>query len=460
MRPYTARDIENLDISKVDTTTRKRVMETRGAMLQEMDEINQQARADGSLDKEKQKRFTDLKDMINRLDQRLKNAGWEEKENQYFEKINTAVHGSTFGNGHESFMRPTQNIQMWESVSGDSKGKKIPVLNNRASLHEAIKSDRPDGMTWANYLRGRIAGYTKDNSLMGNFKNEMSTSADSALVPQPLSMDVIDLARNKSRIFQAGALTVPMDSKTLTIARVSGEPTPEWKAENAAHSSSDVTVEGVTFTANTLVASVKMSVELSEDAPNVSSIIANSLGSQLALELDRAALVGSGTAPEPQGIYGATNVQTYDMGTDGAALSNYDPFSFAYQKVLEANGDPNAVIFHPRTFGDLDRLKDANNQPLTAPASYQQLQKYNTKQIPINLTHGAASDASIAILGAYSNLMIGTRTQLRLEVTRVAGDSSGSAWENLQVWVRAYLRADVQLAHPDQFCVVEGIIPA
>jgi hypothetical protein len=36
-----------------------------------------------------------------------------------------------------------------------------------------------------------------------------------------------------------------------------------------------------------------------------------------------------------------------------------------------------------------------------------------------------------------------------MEVTRVAGES----FEKMQVWVRAYLRADVQLAHPEAFVV-------
>ena len=43
------------------------------------------------------------------------------------------------------------------------------------------------------------------------------------LVPDPLSARVIDLARNQAVVFRAGAQTVPMDSATLTIARVAGD---------------------------------------------------------------------------------------------------------------------------------------------------------------------------------------------------------------------------------------------
>ena len=44
--------------------------------------------------------------------------------------------------------------------------------------------------------------------------------------------------------------------------------------------------------------------------------------------------------------------------------------------------------------------------------------------------------------------MIGMRTSFRLDTT---SRSAGDAFENLQIAVRAYLRADVQVAHPEAF---------
>jgi hypothetical protein len=45
-----------------------------------------------------------------------------------------------------------------------------------------------------------------------------------------------------------------------------------------------------------------------------------------------------------------------------------------------------------------------------------------------------------------------------MEISRTAADSTGSAFTNAQVWIRAYLRADVQLAHPRAFNVLSGIL--
>jgi HK97 family phage major capsid protein len=145
------------------------------------------------------------------------------------------------------------------------------------------------------------------------------------------------------------------------------------------------------------------------------------------------------------------------MGTNGGTISDYTPFSNAYQKVLEANAQPNAVIYAPRTWGDVDRLTDSTGQPLQPPQSYQDLETYQTTQVPIDQTQGTGTGLSTAFVGSFPQLLFGVRTDLRIEISRVASDGTNSAWEDLQVWVRAYLRADVQLAHPDHFCNITGI---
>jgi HK97 family phage major capsid protein len=97
--------------------------------------------------------------------------------------------------------------------------------------------------------------------------------------------------------------------------------------------------------------------------------------------------------------------------------------------------------------GKLDRLKDTTNQPLRAPQSFLDLNKYQTKQ---------ASDTE-AFVGQWSQLIIGVRTDLVIEASREATSSSGNAFQSLQVKVRAYLRADIALAHPQHFVYMSGI---
>ena len=169
-----------------------------------------------------------------------------------------------------------------------------------------IPDDQP--LSFDRYLRGLATG-NWDGAEHERALSEGTATAGGHLVPTPLSARVIDLARNRTGVFQAGAITVPMTAQTLKLARLTSEGTPAWKTENAAITDADMTFDSVTFTARTLVRLVNLSVELFEDAdPSSEEVIARAFAAQLALELDRVALRGTGTAPEPRGVLNQSGV--------------------------------------------------------------------------------------------------------------------------------------------------------
>ncbi len=194
-------------------------------------------------------------------------------------------------------------------------------------------------LSFDRYLRGLATG-NWDGAEHERALSEGTLTAGGHLVPTPLSARVIDLARNQTRVFQAGAITVPMASQTLKLARLTGEGTPAWKTENAAITDADMTFDSVTFTARTLVRLVKLSVELFEDAdPSSEDVIARAFASQLALELDRVALRGTGTAPEPRGVLNTSGVTITTHGANGANITNYDWLLDAAGAVLANNSN-------------------------------------------------------------------------------------------------------------------------
>jgi HK97 family phage major capsid protein len=189
-----------------------------------------------------------------------------------------------------------------------------PVLTREASVFDWLQArgafegygDEP--LSLQRYLRGQATG-NWDGAEHERALAEATLGAGGALVPAPLSARVIDLARNATRVFQAGAITVPMTSQTLALARLTSEGSPAWKTEGANITTADLAFDRVTFTARTLVRRVDLSVELFEDAdPSSEDIIARSFAGQMAVELDRVALLGTGTAPEPRGVLNQTGV--------------------------------------------------------------------------------------------------------------------------------------------------------
>lgn len=337
----------------------------------------------------------------------------------------------------------------------------VVVLAPEQRMASLVHDDEASrGLTLSRYVKAIVTGDWAGIPIEARAMSVGSGSGGGFVVPDRLSAAVIDRARNQARVLQAGAQTIPMDGSTMKLARVAatgGDPVAAWKLESAVATASDILLEQVVLQARTLVAYVKASIELIEDS-DVESTIETALAGALAVELDRAALRGTGTAPEPRGVRNTTGVTIQSMGVNGAALTNYDAVSTAIQTIQAANGDPNAVIYSPRTAGSLDRLKDTTNQPLRPPPSVEGIRRLVTAQIGDAYTQGTSNLASEIYVGAWPELLFGVRKNLTIEASREASDATDSAFRQMQVHVRAYLRADLVVSQPSHFAVIVGVL--
>ena len=167
-----------------------------------------------------------------------------------------------------------------------------------------------------------------------------------------------------------------MGSQTLKIARQTSDVTSAWKAENAAITFSDANFNVVTFTAQTLVAGSKLSIEMLEDAYNIDAVVGHSIGQSLGLALDYAALYGSGSSNQPTGIKNQTGVTLTGLGANGYTLVDYSKFSAAIATLLGYNfAGPFGAIYSARTAGELDNLQDTLHQPLRQPDNVAAMRK-------------------------------------------------------------------------------------
>jgi HK97 family phage major capsid protein len=308
--------------------------------------------------------------------------------------------------------------------------------------------EQAEDLSFGRYLRGIITQQWDPREM--RFLSEANTGTN--VVPTPLASSIIDKARNASRVVQAGAQTVPMDSATMKIARVTGDPAAAWRSEDGAITESNSTLDAVTFTARSLAFYTRVSRELIEDsAPSAESTLRNQIAQVIALELDRAALRGTGTPPEPKGILNQTGVVLTAHGANGTAITNYDFWLDAIGTVRNSNFEPTAHIQAPRSSTSLSKLKEATtNAYLKRPEGL--LPMLATKQLPITLTVGTSTDCTEVYTGQWDQAMFGLRTSLQIGLDPYSfGISAG------HVAVIAWLRADFQLAQPTAFNVDTGV---
>jgi len=328
---------------------------------------------------------------------------------------------------------------------GGAGGRSI-ALKREQSIASYMTPTGNDGLAGLG-LGGFVAGLVTGRWPGVGMTAQMSVGSGPGggyLVPAPLAGRVIDLARNRARVIQAGAQTIPMTSSTLAIAKVAADPASEWKPENDPAVGTDMTLDRVLLTAKTLmVGPVKVSVELTEDAANVDEVIESAVADSVALEIDRAALYGSAVGAEPRGLKETAGVDETAVGD----LTDYDPFSLAVQRLWTDNETPNAVIYAVDVAGLVDRLKDLEERPLEPPASFRELATYQTKQV----------QSGHAFVGDWSQLLIGMRTELVIEASREAGDDAGGAFRSRQVWIRGYTRLDIAVARTSAFDILTDI---
>jgi len=343
-------------------------------------------------------------------------------------------------------------------VFEDSEGRKHKAFAPDEKLSEdAFGGDVSPGKI----LRAKILGSHEGlNEAEIKAAGEGIGSLGGWLVPETVSARIIDLARNLAVCQRAGAWTMPMPTPEMRLVKVSADPTAYWVAEHGEVGESDWTLEPLNLKALTVAVLVRASLELLEDAKNSGDALSNSMSKALALEMDRVALLGAGTT-EPRGIDNCSGINEISMGTNGAALTNYDELSNAIEDVADHNGVAGAIVMAPRTFFTYDRLKAATtNNRLEMPQSVQAIKDagklFHTNQVGITDTQGTATTASKIFVGDFKNILYGIRKNLEVEFTKQGGTKTFAKCEAL---IRCRMRLDVAILRENHFSKIVGIIP-
>lgn len=370
--------------------------------------------------------------------------------------------------------------------SVDVLGRELatPLNNRRAGLENGLPADR-DASTWIDTKTGapirvlnkgeKLAdlypdfGGPKPRASLGDAVkamispssvapdiraavHESSSVAGGYLVPDSLSAQIIDNLRAESVCFRAGARVVPMPTADVNLAKLTGDPQGTWRVENQTLSEDSPTFGRLRLSARSLAVIVKLSREIVEDA-NVDEVLRNSLAKSFALSLDNALLYGAGVS-DPLGIVNWSGIGSVSLGTDGAQISGYDSFLDAvYEAHVDNAGDFSAAVMHPRTEKTISKFKDGAGLPLRRPQAIESLPFLTTTQIPIDETQGISSDCSSIICGDFTQMLVGMRTELQIQMLRERYADA------MQIGILAYLRADMVLANSESFVRIVGVKP-
>jgi len=128
----------------------------------------------------------------------------------------------------------------------------------------------------------------------------------------------IDLLRNNSVLDQAGATILTGLQGNIAIPRQSGAATAYWVAEGGAPTESQQAIQQVSMIPRTCGAFTDISRKLLiQSSIDVEQMVRNDISKVIALEIDRAALYGTGSSNEPLGLH-----NTSGIGTESITANN------------------------------------------------------------------------------------------------------------------------------------------
>lgn len=360
--------------------------------------------------------------------------------------------------GPNSDMRLAGELQPQQPAMIDAKtGRQVLCLAPSDRL--ATRRDYDGEFSLARAVcamhRGDWSGADHERQVM--MQQTIGTGSEGGwTVPDPLSREVIDLARAQSRVLQAGARTIPMESNTLDVARVVSDPTPSWRGELQEIQRSEVVFDRLQLRAKSLGCILVASEELLQDSPNADSLLRRLLAESIAAELDRVALFGNGVG-QPLGIANTPGIE--EVATVGA-LADYDSFIDALELLWSNNGSPDTAIISPRDKATLAKLADTTGQPLRAPQAFTDLNVLTSTRIPVD--GGAGTDESTAFIGGFEETVYGMRLPLQLSIANTGpiDEAGADAFSHYAIRIRAVVRADFAVFRPSLLAKLTGIQPA
>jgi len=266
------------------------------------------------------------------------------------------------------------------------------------------------------------------------------TAGGNLVADELLAGSFIDLLRNRLALAQAGVTMLTGLQGNISIPRQTSAATAYWIGENTSPTESQQAIDQVNMTPKTVGAYVDYSRRLLlQSSIDVEGMIRNDLARVIALELDRAAIYGTGSSNQPLGLTNTTGIGSQTITTYGT----FEEYIGMETDVASANADAGSLryIINAAARG---ALKSTAKSASAVAAGF----VYEDNEIngyPVIVSNQLANND--ALFGDFSMMIMGMWSGLDLTVDPYAGATAGT------VRVIALQDVDVAVKQPGAFCL-------
>jgi len=314
------------------------------------------------------------------------------------------------------------------------------MFPNDRKIQEEAAFEREVSQAVEGQLGTTARGYLVANEVLHRDLTVSTASAAGDLVftdARPGSF--IELLRNRMALSTLGVTMLTGLNGPVAIPRQTGAASAYWVAEKGEPTESNPTVDQVSLVAKTLGTYTEFSRRLMlQSSIDVEQMVRNELATVIALELDRAALYGTGSSSQPEGLKFTTGINTEDFG---AAQPTYIEVVSMETKVNADNADIGAMAYvtNSTIYGGFKTTSKAGTDAVFVLEPGGTVNGY-----PV--VRSNQIESGDVFFGVWNQMIMGMWGALDLQVNPYALDKSGG------VRVTALQDVDVAVRHPEAFC--------
>lgn len=282
-------------------------------------------------------------------------------------------------------------------------------------------------------------------------KRVLTTSAGNELISTDHRPDQYISALTAASVVRGlGARVLSGLVGNVSIPRETDSPAIGWVAENAALSADDANFDNVTLSPKHAGALSEWSRNmLMQASPDVEALLRQMLARNLALAIDKAAILGGGTN-EPVGVLATSGIQT-----QAYADSLFDTTAEMIAKADIANVEARRGFLTSNTIKKIaSKALDFENRPVGMAAIFHNEAVTFSNQVPTNL--GTGTNEHGLIYADWTELLMGIWSEIDILVNPF----ESTAYSKGNVMIRAMATVDIALRHKAAFVKATGAIPA
>ena len=377
----------------------------------------------------------------------------------------------------QEFIRREFNDEFNQTAGEPQKGWGAAILdgaNSRMTTHDT-KGHGAAGAMLALAATGGVkqSAYEYAKSTFGS--NHVATkalgagdfSAGGAILPEPVSEEIIELLRDRSVVRQMNPRLVNLErGGRLAVPKVTGDVSVNYIGENNDIPESEPETGQVILDAKKLAALVPISNDLIRYSQQDGlDMVREVLVEAMAEKENRTLIRADGTNFTPRGIRYLADPDNV-TSSNGTSSSNVEQDMVDLLEALEGNNAPMRRpywLMSSRSKNHLVNLRDANGNLTFPEARMNPPMAYGyeikvTNAIPNNL--GGGSDSEVYLVDA-SELLLGQAMRMEVTVSTegmyTSGGSNVSAFQRDQSLLRAITEHDLQIRHNVSAAVKTGV---